>query len=36
MQVSNGFRELFAKLLGRVHVFGLLFSSIQVELKPLF
>ena len=36
MQVSNCFGQLFAELLDRVHAFGVLLSSIQVEANPLF
>ena len=36
MQVSNCFGQLFAVLLDRVHAFGVLLSSIQVEANPLF
>jgi hypothetical protein len=36
MQVFNCFGQLFAELLDRVHGFGVLLSSIQVEANPLF
>ena len=36
MQVCNGFGQLIAELLDRVHAFGVLVSSIQVEAKRLF
>ena len=36
MQVSDCFGQLFAELLDRVHAFGVVLSSIQVEANPLF